>query len=312
MKDCSESEAQGACRNRRWGVDDPCGGIGSARISPLVSIDKETDHTSMFVVQDGLAAPPNESGRHRRRRRKSPMSILKPLCAAVLGCSALIAGTSATLAQKPFDGVTVNMMTFTGPQIAEPLQRRAPDFEKLTGAKVNVITVPFSDLYQKLLTDWAARHQQLSMPPSSRRNGWSTTSTPGYLEDADRARQGRQGPARRTTSRRSSATSRRQLQRQDLHDPARWRLPDGLLPDRRARGSSACSRPRPGTTISPSPRQPNGKDLNGDGKADYGSCISKKRNAQAYWFITSVAGGFIQSPGHRARAPSSTPRHDSR
>src|SRR5215470_19188290 len=55
-----------------------------------------------------------------------------------------------------FDGVTVNIMTFTGPQIAEPLQRRAPDFEKMTGAKINVITVPFSDLYTKLLTDWAS------------------------------------------------------------------------------------------------------------------------------------------------------------
>ena len=74
-------------------------------------------------------------------------------------------------------------MTFTGPQIAEPLQRRAPDFEKLTGAKINVMTVPFSDLYNKLLTDFADRHQQLSTPWSSRRNGWSTTSTPGYLED---------------------------------------------------------------------------------------------------------------------------------
>ena len=41
----------------------------------------------------------------------------------------------------------------------------------------------------------------------------------------------------------------------------------------------------------------NGKDLNGDGKADYGSCIAKKRNAQSYWFITSVAGNFIQSQG---------------
>ena len=35
------------------------------------------------------------------------------------------------------------------------MQRRAPDFEKLTGAKVQVITVPFSDLYNKLLTDFA-------------------------------------------------------------------------------------------------------------------------------------------------------------
>ena len=54
-----------------------------------------------------------------------------------------------------FDGVTVNVMTQTG-AIQEPLQRRAPDFEKLTGAKINVIAVPFSDLYQKVLTDWAS------------------------------------------------------------------------------------------------------------------------------------------------------------
>ena len=37
--------------------------------------------------------------------------------------------------------------------------------------------------------------------------------------------------------------------------------------------------------------------MNGDGTPDYGSCISKKRNAQAYWFITSIAGGIIQSKG---------------
>ena len=40
-----------------------------------------------------------------------------------------------------------------------------------------------------------------------------------------------------------------------------------------------------------------GQDLNGDGKPDYGSCIAKKRNAQSYWFITSVAGDFIQTQG---------------
>jgi multiple sugar transport system substrate-binding protein len=40
-----------------------------------------------------------------------------------------------------------------------------------------------------------------------------------------------------------------------------------------------------------------GKDMNGDGTPDYGSCISKKRNAQAYWFITSIAGSMLQSQG---------------
>ena len=83
------------------------------------------------------------------------LNRLKPWLAAgtVVGAIGLSAGTAFA---GPYDGVTVNVMTFTGPQIAEPLQRRAPEFEKLTGAKVNVITVPFSDLYTKLLTDWSS------------------------------------------------------------------------------------------------------------------------------------------------------------
>src|SRR6476646_9900802 len=76
----------------------------------------------------------------------------------LVGLAALLAAAApGSLSQAgEFDGVTVNLVTFTGPQIAEPLQRRAPDFEKLTGAKVNVMTVPFSDLYTKLLTDWSS------------------------------------------------------------------------------------------------------------------------------------------------------------
>src|SRR5690349_13184190 len=65
-------------------------------------------------------------------------------------------GVSLTSAQdKPFEGVTVELLTFTGPQVAEPMQRRAPDFEELTGATVNIVTVPNSDLYQTMLTDLA-------------------------------------------------------------------------------------------------------------------------------------------------------------
>jgi len=66
-----------------------------------------------------------------------------------------VASAPTRNAAGQFDGVTVNIMTQTG-AIQEPLQRRAPDFEKATGAKINVIAVPFSDLYQKVLTDWAS------------------------------------------------------------------------------------------------------------------------------------------------------------
>ena len=41
----------------------------------------------------------------------------------------------------------------------------------------------------------------------------------------------------------------------------------------------------------------NGKDMNGDGTPDFGSCIAKKRNAQSYWFVTDVVGSMTQSKG---------------
>jgi multiple sugar transport system substrate-binding protein len=41
----------------------------------------------------------------------------------------------------------------------------------------------------------------------------------------------------------------------------------------------------------------NGKDLNGDGTPDYGSCISKAPAQQSYWWIWSIAAPYIQSKG---------------
>src|SRR5690349_1708790 len=81
-----------------------------------------------------------------------------------------------------FNGVTVNLLTFVGPQVAEPLQRRGPDFTKLTGATINVVTVPNSDLYQKALTDMATGTNSFDaflFAPS-----WIVDFAPaGYLED---------------------------------------------------------------------------------------------------------------------------------
>ena len=43
----------------------------------------------------------------------------------------------------------------------------------------------------------------------------------------------------------------------------------------------------------------NGQDLNGDGEPDYGSCIAKKKGAQSYWWIISIAGGPAPGQGHQ-------------
>ena len=66
------------------------------------------------------------------------------------------ASAEATPADSPgtkFAGISVNILTFNGPQVAEPLQRRAPDWEQLTGGHVNVVAVGFQTIYDKALLD---------------------------------------------------------------------------------------------------------------------------------------------------------------
>jgi hypothetical protein len=74
-------------------------------------------------------------------------------------------------------GVEVTVLTFTGPQIAEPLQRRAPDFNGQTGATIKVVTVPFADLYDKIPPTWP-RAPTATTRSCSTRSGWATSSRP--------------------------------------------------------------------------------------------------------------------------------------
>ena len=213
---------------------------------------------------------------------------------ALLVAAVLLSVPAVTAAPKPFEGVTVNVLTFTGPQIAEPLQRRGPSFGKLTGAKINVITVPFSDLYQKILTDMATRtnsFQAFVFAPQ-----WMADYvTAGYLEDlttrinADKAVQWSDiAPFFRDFS----ATFGGRIYtipldgdfqmvyyRSDLLRQA------GLQP------------PQTWQDYLKIAQTFHGKDLNGDGKPDFGSCIAKKRNAQSYWMVWSVAAGYLQAKG---------------
>ena len=193
-----------------------------------------------------------------------------------------------------YDGVTINVMTFTGPQIAEPLQRRAPEFKKLTGATVNVVTVPFSDLYTKLLTDWATGTNSIDAAVFAPQ--WMADYVePGYLEDlssriaGDKALQLEDiGQFFREFSMKFGGKTytitldgdfQMAYYRSDLLKKA------GMDPPATWDDYIAIA------------KKFHGQDLNGDGKPDYGSCISKKRNAQAFWMITSVSAGFIQAKG---------------
>ncbi len=228
------------------------------------------------------------------------MRLLARALVALVGVGLLAAcGSGTSTSDKKFSGTTVRVVTFTGPQIAEPLQRRAPDFEKLTGAKVQVITVPFSDLYQKVLTDFATKtnsYDAMVFDPQ-----WMGDYVPpGYLEDLTDRVQGDSSLQWNDIApffRDFSATYKGRvytipldgdfqmvyyrkdlLQKDGLQPPATW---DDYI--------SIASHFQ-------------GKDLNGDGKTDYGSCIAMVRAAQSYWMFISVAAAFLQSKGTKQGA----------
>ena len=224
-----------------------------------------------------------------KRLRSSFSAGLGGLAAIALS----LAGGHA-LAQMKHEGVTVNIMTFSGPQIAEPLQRRGPDFKQLTGATINVVTVPFSDLYTKALTDFATGTNSVDAIVFAPQ--WMVDYIePGYLEDltervnADSALEWNDVGA---FFRDFSAT----------YSGSIWTIPlDGDFQMVYYRSDllaqEGLAPPETWDDYLNIAKTFQGKDLNGDGKADYGSCIAKKRNAQSYWMIISIAGGYLQTQG---------------
>ena len=55
------------------------------------------------------------------------------------------------IAKKDYSGVTLKVLTLNTPVLGEPTVRHAREFEQLTGAKLEITRVPFSQLYQETL-----------------------------------------------------------------------------------------------------------------------------------------------------------------
>jgi multiple sugar transport system substrate-binding protein len=194
----------------------------------------------------------------------------------------------------PYEGVEINILTFTGPQIAEPLQRRGPDFEALTGAKVNVVVVPFSDLYQQILTDVATETDSYDAWVFAPQ--WMVDFiVPGYVEDLTddvAADEAIEWDDVAPFFREFSATYEGNIYTIPLDgDFHMGYYRTDLLEE------AGFDPPKTWDDYLEIAAFFQGEDLNGDGDPDYGSCITKKRGAQAYWIIYSIAGGLLQNEG---------------
>ena len=204
--------------------------------------------------------------------------------------SASAGAASPGASGQSFAGVEVSVLTFNGPQIAEPLQRRAPDFEALTGAKVNVVAVGFQEIYDKAILDLSTGTNSFDAFVFNPQ--WLGDFVgPGYLEDL--------------TPRIAADTA---LDWQDVGPFFRdfnatyagktYTIPlDGDFHMVYYRSDLIKTPPKTWDEYLTVAAEHHGKDLNGDGENDYGSCIAKKKGQQSYWWIISVAGGLLQNQG---------------
>lgn len=203
--------------------------------------------------------------------------------------------SSVSVAQDMmYEGVTVSIISFDGPQVTEPLLRRGPDFEALTGAHIEVTTVPFAELYNSILTDQTTgtnSYDGFVMSPQ-----WNADFVAaGILEDlTDRVANDPdiEWDDIAPFFRNFIATYNGSIYvipldgdfhmiyyRTDLFEEA------GITP------------PRTWEEYLEAAANFNGQDLNGDGEADYGSCIPKVRQGQSFWWVIDFASGRLQTQG---------------
>ncbi|MEH6728494.1 MAG: extracellular solute-binding protein, partial [Hyphomicrobiales bacterium] len=219
-------------------------------------------------------------------------SICKSLLAGV--AAAAVLGTATPTFAAEFDGVTINILTRPGPVIAGRLVDRGKEFTEMTGAEIRVNEVPFAEIFQKLLTDWATGTNSIDVGVFA--SGWAVELVDGglvenldpYIAKDDKIDIDDIAPYFREFNQKIGGNTylitvdgdfqmlyyrRDILEKIGMEPPKDW--------DDYMKVAEAM----------------NGMDMNGDGEADYGSCIFKKRNAQSYFAIGSIAAGFTQTKG---------------
>ncbi len=221
------------------------------------------------------------------------MTFRKLMAGAVMAGVAFC-GLAATSNAGEYDGITLNLLTRPGPVIAGRLAERGKEFEAATGAKVVVTEVPVAEIFQKVQTDWTTGTNSIDIGVFAA--GWGVElDAAGLIADLDPYVQADTkidvadiAPYFREFGQKIGGKTKLLMidgdfqmvyYRKDVFDKA------GLQP------------PKTWDDYLTLAKTLHGQDFNGDGTPDYGSCIFKKRNAQSYMAIQTVAAAFVQTQG---------------
>lgn len=215
--------------------------------------------------------------------------------AAVAAVSAImLSGLASAASAGEFDGVTVNILTRPGPVIAGPLKERGLAFEKATGAKIVVNEVPFAEIFPKIQNDWTTKTNSIDVGVFAA--GWGVElDAAGLLEDLDpyiakdkKIDMNDIAPYFRDFGQKIGGKTKLLMVDGDFQMV--YYRTDVLK-------KAGLQPPKTWQDYIDVASKIHGQDMNGDGQPDYGSCIFKKRNAQSYFAIQTIASSFVQTKG---------------
>ena len=219
--------------------------------------------------------------------------FLKKLTALTVSVAAMGVSTMPAVAQD-FSGVTVDILTRPGYVIAGPLAERGKDFEAMTGAKIVVTEVPFAEIFPKIQADWSTGTNSIDVGVFAA--GWGVElDAAGLLEDLDpyiaaddKIDLDDIAPYFREFGQKVGGKTKLLMVDGDFQMV--YYRTDVL-------GSNGLEPPKTWEQYLDVASKIHGQDMNGDGEADFGSCIFKKRNAQSYFAIQTFAAPIVQTQG---------------
>ncbi len=221
------------------------------------------------------------------------MSFSKKLTGLLLSTGA-VAAMAVPAAAQDYSGVTIDILTRPGYVIAGRLVERGAEFEEMTGAKVVVTEVPFAEIFPKIQNDWATGTNSIDVGVFAA--GWGVElDASGLLEDLDpyvaaddKIDMDDIAPYFRDFGQKVGGKTKLLMVDGDFQMV--YYRTDVL-------SEAGLEAPQTWEDYLDVASKIHGMDMNGDGEADYGSCIFKKRNAQSYFAIQTFAAPIVQTQG---------------
>ena len=211
-----------------------------------------------------------------------------------LAAGTALCGIAATASAGEYDGITINILTRPGYVIAGRLAERGLEFGAATGAKIVVTEVPFAEIFPKIQTDWTTGTNSIDVGVFAA--GWGVElDAAGLLEDLD--------PYLAKDTKIDTADIAPYFREfgQKVGGKTKMLMVDGdfqmIYYRKDVLEANGQAVPKTWDDYLKVAAAIHGKDMNGDGVADYGSCIFKKRNAQSYFAIQTVAAAYVQTQG---------------